>query len=51
MGKRRHDKWAEWRAETSKRQALGDTFQCEVRVVKDKRGTPGWLHAVLGCRP
>ncbi|GMW02136.1 MAG: hypothetical protein AMXMBFR84_32720 [Candidatus Hydrogenedentota bacterium] len=43
--------FASIRAETSKRGMSGDTFHCEVRVVKDKRGTPGWRHGTLACRP
>lgn len=32
------------RAETRKRRAGHDCFACEARMVKDKRGVPGWVH-------
>jgi recombination protein RecA len=35
------------RAETAKHRAGHDCFACEARVVKDKGGTPGWMHQGL----
>lgn len=37
------------RADTFKRRAGHDCFACGARVVKDKRGRPGWTHEEL-CR-
>jgi recombination protein RecA len=37
------------RAETTRTQKQGDRFQCELRVLKDKRRGPGWTHREI-CR-
>ena len=37
------------RAEAEKRRTGHDCFACDVRIVKDKRRTPGWQHVEI-CR-
>ena len=39
------------RGETEKQRLEHNCFRCELRIVKDKRGVPGWRHAELCCGP